>query len=159
MEIKQLSTENFYELRELLDGVFSRIYGRETRFARLFPRLFENPNEYVAASHLGAFEGGRLIGTAAMYPLDYVVGGMHIRLVGNGNIAVHEDFRGKGVMTELLYAVNDACDKTGDVGYLHGDPTRYGRVGYIGAGVEYLLTFTSKMKQNFEKLKLTYEEE
>lgn len=31
---------------------------------------------------------GRLVGTAAMYPIDYVVGGVHIRLIGNGNVAV-----------------------------------------------------------------------
>lgn len=144
MEIKRLSSDDFYALRELLDGVFSRIYGHETRFAAIFPRLFAKPNAYVTSSHLGAFIDGKLIGTAAMYPLDYVVGGVHIRLIGNGNIAVHEDYRGKGVMTQLLYAVNDACDTSGDVGYMHGNPVRYGRFGYVGAGAEYLLTFLPK---------------
>lgn len=152
MEIKTLGQEHFFELRDLLDGVFSRKYGKETRFAKLFPRLFENPNAYTTSSHLGAFEDGRLIGTAAMYPLDYVVGGVHIRLVGNGNVAVHEDYRNRGIMTQLLYAINDACDLSGDVGYLHGDPVRYGRVGYIGGGIEYLLTFQPQKKQGFDFL-------
>ena len=149
MEIRPLVPEEFLQLRELLDGVFSRCYGNETRFARLFPRLFETPNDYVTASHLGAFDGDRLVGTAAMYPLDYVVGGVHIRLVGNGNVAVHEDYRGKGVMTRLLHGINEACDKSGDVGYLHGDPVRYGRVGYVAGGVEYLLTFQPGKLQDF----------
>ena len=141
MEIKILSPEHFYELRDLLDGVFSRSYGRETRFIDLFPRLFSAPNPYVTSSHLGAFADGRLVGTAAMYPLDYVVGNVQIRLIANGNVAVHEDYRNRGVMTQLLHAVNDACDVCGDLGYLHGNPVRYGRVGYHGGGIQYTLTF------------------
>ena len=141
MEIKILSPEHFYELRDLLDGVFSRSYGRETRFDKLFPRLFSAPNPYVTSSHLGAFIDGRLAGTAAMYPLEYVVGGVTLRLIANGNVAVHEDFRNRGVMTQLLHAVNDACDVCGDLGYLHGNPVRYGRVGYTGGGIQYTLTF------------------
>ncbi len=142
MEIKVLSAEHFYELRDLLDGVFSRSYGRETRFSELFPRLFSSPNSYVTSSHLGAFADGRLVGTAAMYPLEYVVGDVTLRLIGNGNVAVHEDYRNRGIMTQLLHAVNDACDLCGDLGYLHGNPIRYGRVGYIGGGIQYTLTFT-----------------
>lgn len=149
MEIKKLTPEHFYDLRDLLDGVFSRLYCHETRFAVLFPRLFEHPNDYVTSSHFGSFDGERLVGTAAMYPLDYVVGGKHIRLIANGNVAVHEDYRGKGVMTSLMHAVNDACDISGDVCYLHGDPARYGRVGYIGEGIEYLLTFRPAKHQEF----------
>jgi len=141
MEIKVLSPEHFYELRNLLDGVFSRSYGRETNFRELFPRLFSAPNPYVTSSHLGAFVDGILVGTAAMYPLDYVVGGVSVRLIANGNVAVHEDYRNRGIMTRLLHAVNDACDACGDLGYLHGNPVRYGRVGYFGSGIQYTLTF------------------
>lgn len=149
MEIRTLIPDEFYTLRELLDGCFSRSYGRETSFALLFPRLFSAPNEYVTSSHFGAFENGRLIGTAAMYPLDYVVGGVPIRLLGNGNVAVHEDLRNRGVMTALLHAVNDAADACGDLGYLHGNPVRYGRVGYFGGGIEYLLTFSPDEKPQY----------
>ena len=154
MEIKILSCEHFYELRDLLDGVFSRSYGRETKFIELFPRLFSAPNAYVTSSHLGAFIDGRLVGTAAMYPLDYVVGGVPIRLIANGNVAVHEDYRKRGVMTQLLHAVNDACDVCGDLGYLHGNPVRYGRVGYIGGGIQYTLTFdpAGSDSYTFEKM-------
>ena len=141
MEIKVLSPDHFFELRDLLDGVFSRSYGRETRFCELFPRLFSAPNPYVTSSHLGAFEDGRLVGTAAMYPLEYAVGDVTLRLIANGNVAVHEDYRNRGVMTRLLHAVNDACDVCGDLGYLHGNPVRYGRVGYTGGGIQYTLTF------------------
>ena len=141
MEIRVLRPEEFDQLRDLLDGVFSRSNGRVTDFSRLFPRLFAAPNPYTTASHIGAFIDGKLVGTAAMYPLDYVIGTQHIRLIGNGNVAVHEDYRNRGVMTQILHKINEACDKIGDLGYLHGDPVRYGRVGYVGCGVEYLLTF------------------
>lgn len=158
IEIRKLSPEHFSELRDLLDGVFSRKYGRETRFAALFPRLFEKPNAYATSSHLGAFDGERLIGTAAMCPLDYVVGGVHIRLIANGNVAVHEEYRGRGVMTKLLHTINEACDTDGDLCYLHGDPVRYGRVGYVGGGVEYLLTFQPGTKYNYDFLPMRQED-
>lgn len=141
MEIRHLTEKDFYDLRELLDGVFSRKYGKETRFAGLFPRLFTVPKADIMHAHLGAFEGERLIGTAALYPLDYVIGEKHIRLVANGNVAVHEDFRGRGVMSALLDAVNEACDTCADLCYLHGNPVRYGRWGYIGGGLQYKLIF------------------
>ena len=141
MEIRIVAPHEFYELRDLLTGVFSRSNGRETDFAKLFPRLFAQPNAYATASHLGAFEDGKLIGTAAMYPLDYVIGTQHIRLIGNGNVAVHVDYRNRGVMSAILHEINRICDEIGDVGYLHGNPVRYGRVGYVGCGIEYLLTF------------------
>ena len=141
MEIRIVAPHEFYELRDLLTGVFSRSNGRETDFTKLFPRLFAQPNAYATASHLGAFEDGKLIGTAAMYPLDYVIGTQHIRLIGNGNVAVHEDYRNRGVMSAILHEINRICDEIGDVGYLHGNPVRYGRVGYVGCGIEYLLTF------------------
>lgn len=158
MEIKFLSPEHFYELRDLLDGVFSRSYGRETRFSTLFPRLFSSPNPYVTSSHLGAFADGRLVGTAAMYPLDYVVGDVSVRLIANGNVAVHEDFRNRRVMTQLLHGINDACDTCGDLGYLHGNPVRYGRVGYIGEGIQYTLTFAPSVSDAYTFTKTLPEE-
>lgn len=141
MEIRIVAPHEFHELRDLLTGVFSRSNGHETDFSRLFPRIFAAPNTYATSSHIGAFEDGKLIGTAAMYPLDYVIGSRHIRLMGNGNVAVHEDYRNRGVMSAILREINAACDRAGDLGYLHGNPVRYGRVGYVGCGTEYLLTF------------------
>lgn len=158
MEIRTLEPHEFYELRDLLDGVFSRSNGRETDFSKLFPRLFSAPNAYVTASHLGAFENGKLIGTAAMYPLDYVIGTQHIRLIGNGNVAVHEDYRNQGVMTAILHEINRICDEIGDMGYLHGDPVRYGRVGYVGGGIEYLLTFQPGACEKYHFRPMTPEE-
>ncbi len=154
MEIRRLKKEEFYDLRELLDGVFGRSENSGPRFAKLFPRFFEKPNDYVTNSHLGAFDGDRLIGTAGVYKLDYVVGGEHIKLIGNGNIAVHEDFQGQGVMSKLNDAVNDECDKIGDVGYLHGKPERYGRWGYIGNGIQYELIFNPTELNGYEFVKL-----
>lgn len=141
MEIRQLTQADFYDLRELLTTVFTVHNGKPSQFELMFPRLFGRENGFAPESHLGAFADGRLVGTAAMYPIDYVVGGVHIRLIGNGNVAVHRDYRGRGIMTRLLAEINNACDTKGDVCYLHGDPVRYGRFGYVSGGIQYLLTF------------------
>ncbi len=144
MEIRKLKQEEFYELRDLLTAAFTKRNEKETNFEKLFPRIFGQANEYATESHYGVFEDGKLIGTAAMYPLDYVVGGEHIKLIANGNVAVHEDYRGKGVMSEILKKINEECEKCADICYLHGDKIRYGRYGYYEGETEYLLAFEPK---------------
>jgi predicted N-acetyltransferase YhbS len=140
MEIRRLTKDDFYALRQLLDRVFSDHNGREVSFARTFPRLFGEENGFAPESHLGAFVDGKLVGTAAMYPLPYVVGGRPIRLIANGNVAVDAAYRGQGIMSALLEAVNRECDRCGDLCYLHGNAVRYGRFGYVAAGIQYRLT-------------------
>lgn len=141
MDVVKLNKDSFYELRDLLTTVFTKRNKRETDFEKLFPRIFGELNEYSTSSHYGVFEDGKLIGTAAMYSLDYVVGGEHIKLIANGNVAVHELYRGKGVMSAILKKINEECDKCADLCYLHGDPVRYGRFGYYEGETEYLLVF------------------
>lgn len=150
MEIRKLKPNEFYALRDLLDEVFTRHNKRDTIFEKEFPRIFGEPNEYCTSSHIGAFDGDRLIGTAAMYPIDYVIGGVHVKLIANGNVAVHEDYRGRGVMMSLLQKINEECDKIGDVGYLHGKAERYGKVGYFSGGVQYLCTLEAGEKAGYE---------
>lgn len=140
MEIRRLTQNDFYALRALLDDVFTKHNNRQISFAQLFPRLFGAENSFAPESHLGAFVDGKLVGTAAMYPLDYVVGGKHIRLVANGNVAVDEAYRGRGIMGAMLEEINRECDKCADLCYLHGNAVRYGRFGYVADGVEYRLT-------------------
>jgi len=149
MEIRQLSQKDFYELRQLLDTVFTQHSGKPVSFSRLFPRLFERENSFAPESHWGAFADGKLVGTAAMYPIDYVVGGRHIRLIANGNVAVHAMYRGQGIMGKLLEKINEECDQCGDLCYLHGNPVRYGRFGYVAGGVQYLLTVCPGMEADF----------
>jgi predicted N-acetyltransferase YhbS len=136
MEIRRLTKDDFYALRQLLDRVFSDHNGREVSFARTFPRLFGEENGFAPESHLGAFVDGKLVGTAAMYPLPYVVGGRPIRLIASGNVAVDAAYRGQGIMSALLEAVNRECDRCGDLCYLHGNAVRYGRFGYVAAGIQ-----------------------
>lgn len=149
MEVRKIKKDEFYELRDLLTTVFTKRNERETDFEMLFPRIFGKSNEYAVNSHYGVFEDGKLIGTAAMYPLDYVVGGEHIKLIANGNVAVHEDYRGKGVMSEILKKINEECDKCADICYLHGNPVRYGRFGYFAGETEYLLVFEPKTTSEY----------
>lgn len=150
MEVRKLTIDEFYELRDLLTTVFTKRNERETDFEKLFPRIFGTINDYAVESHYGVFDEGKLIGTAAMYPLDYVVGGEHIKLIANGNVVVHEDYRGRGVMSAILEKINEECDKCADICYLHGNPVRYGRYGYFAGETEYLLVFESKAASEYK---------
>lgn len=149
MEVRKLKPDEFYDLRDLLEDVFTKHNNRKSDFAKAFPRIFGSKNEYATKSHYGAFTDGKLVGTAAMYPLDYVVGGEHIRLIANGNVAVDENYRGCGVMSALLAKINEECDKCADICYLHGDAVRYGRYGYYGGEIKYNLTFEPGDTQEF----------
>lgn len=149
MEIRRLTRDDFYPLRELLNTVFSNHRGVPVIFETLFPRLFGEINDFAPESHFGAFMDGKLVGTAAMYPIDYVVGGKHIRLMACGNVAVDENHRGQGIMSTLLKVIGDECDQCGDVCYLHGKPHRYGRVGFFANGIQYRLTFHSPREAAF----------
>lgn len=157
MEIRRIKIDEFYALRDLLDSVFTVKNNKETFFIKTFPRFFTNPNTYATDGHLGAFEGDKLIGTAAMYPLDYVVGGEHLRLIANGNVAVHPDYRGRGVMSALLKAINTECDKRADLCYLHGDPVRYERFGYFSGGIQYNAIFKPGNSNGYKFLPMTKE--
>ena len=101
MEIRQLKLDDFYQLRDLLDGVFSRKYGRETRFAPEFPRLFAEPNEHCTSSHWGAFDGDTLCGVLGSK------GTNHICL-----FFTHKDYMGKGVGKQLFAHFLSKADKT-----------------------------------------------
>lgn len=149
MEIRYLRVEEFEKLLALLNTVFTQHNGKVTDFAVSFPRLFGSPNKETTDSHLGAFIDGKLVGTAAMYPLDYVVAGVHIKLIANGNIAVDVNYRGQGIMSAMLKQINAECDHRGDICYLHGDQVRYGRFGYVKMGREYRLTFQPEISPIF----------
>jgi len=139
MELKHLHARHYEELLELLDGAFSRKYGKRTEFRALFPRIYGKADEFFMNCHIGAFEGGQLVGCAAANPLTYRVGDQTVQLSADGNVAVHEDFRGHGIMSAMMERIRRDC--TSDISYLHGKVDRYARFGYIGCGRESHITY------------------
>lgn len=145
LDLTRLKKEDFYDLINLLNGVFSTQNGCKMDFESDYPRIFV-PNDRTMSWHLGAKIDGKLCGTAASYPLTYRVGGTDLKISASGNIAVDSTLRGRGIMQSLLNKL-DAEDREAnfDISYLHGDRFRYRNFGYERCGVEYYFNLTRQM--------------
>ena len=145
LELVRLKKEDFHELVNLLNTVFTAQNGQNMDFEAIFPRIFV-PEDEAMRWHLGAKIDGKLCGVAASYPLTYRVGGTELKLSCGGNVAVDASLRGQGIMQSILNQL-DAEDKTAgfDIAYLHGDRFRYRNFGYERCGVEYAFTLTRSM--------------
>jgi len=145
MEMRHLHLEHYEELLTLLNHVFSVAHGAPEDFRDHFPRIFEKPDEFQMNCHLGAFENGRLVGVVAAYPLQYRVGTRTVHLSADGNVAVAEEVRGRGIMSALMEEHRREC--TADLSFLHsGNHARYARFGYIECGRQSRESYTPNAK-------------
>ncbi|MBQ7976306.1 MAG: GNAT family N-acetyltransferase [Clostridia bacterium] len=142
---KRASKKDFNELIGHLNSVFSVSNGREISLERSYPRVFKE-NDKEMGCHLTARKDGKICGAAASYPLVYRAGGAELKIRANGNVAVSEDCRGLGIMSEIMNRI-DADDRQegADLCYLHGARARYRRFGFELCGFEYRFVFTRSM--------------
>ena len=94
-------------------------------------------------SHLGIFDGDKLVAALGVYLLPTVIDGEELLFSTVGNIAVHPDYEGKGYMSILLdKAMQVLKEKKVDVSRLGGLRQRYNRYGYEYSGGIYNFTLT-----------------
>lgn len=165
IELVRLKKEDFHDVVNLLNTVFTVQNGREMDFESTFPRIFV-PEEETMGWHIGARNDGKLCGVAASYPLTYRVGGNDLKISAGGNVAVDITMRGRGIMQSILHKLDEEDRTDGfDISYLHGDRFRYRNFGYERCGVEYYFTLTRQMlgkdapKRQFEYVDLRMAEE
>lgn len=145
IELTRLKKEDFGDVVNLLNTVFSAQNGVEMDFESSFPRIFI-PDDKTMGWHIGAKINGRLCGVAASYPLTYRVGGTDLKISAGGNVAVDAKMRGRGIMQSLLNKLDEEDRADGfDLSYLHGDRFRYRNFGYERCGTELYFTFTRQM--------------
>lgn len=145
LELVRLKKDDFHELVDLLNTVFTAQNGQEMDFEAVFPRIFV-PEDETMGWHLGAKVGGKLCGVAASYPLTYRVGGTELKISAGGNVAVDAAMRGRGIMQSILNRLDEEDRAAGfDISYLHGDRFRYRNFGYERCGVECSFTLTRQM--------------
>ncbi|MBR2044370.1 MAG: GNAT family N-acetyltransferase [Clostridia bacterium] len=144
-ELVRLKKEDFKEVVNLLNFVFTVQNGAKTDFESLFPRIFIESEETMGW-HVGAKIDGKLCGIAASYPLTYRVGGVDLKVSAGGNVAVDSNFRGQGVMQSILNEIDKQDRENGfDISYLHGDRFRYRNFGYERCGIECSFTILRQM--------------
>ncbi len=154
MELYRLGTNDYDELIELLDGVFSRKNKREQHFEDDLPKMCVR-DEIHMNRHLGIREDGRLVAVVGIYPLPTVVDGTPLLFSTVGNVATHPDCEGRGYMSTLMSAAMEELKRIGaDGSRLGGSRNRYNRFGYESAGTTYNFTFTPEnFKNKFKNFK------
>ena len=144
MEITRLKAENYDQLLNLLNYVFSRKNNRQVDFEKDMPKMWGHDDEHMG-KHLGIFEEGNLVACIGIYPFDVVVAGETLHFATTGNIAVHPDFEGRGYMGAMVDVAMAELDRMNiDIARLGGLRSRYNRYGFEACGQNFTFTFTEK---------------
>ncbi len=147
MQVKTLKAENYEQLISLLNAVFEKKNGVYTNFERDLPKMCVKDDEHMG-SHLGIFDGDKLVAVLGVYLLPTVIDGEEFLFATVGNIAVHPDYEGKGYMSILLDKAMQVLNENNvDVSRLGGLRQRYNRYGYEYAGSVYNFTLTGYNNQ------------
>jgi predicted N-acetyltransferase YhbS len=141
-EIRKLTPDD--DLEPLLD-LARRSFGPFGGAAR-DRRLADARESITAGRHLGAFDGGRLLGAAKFFDLAQWWHGRSLRAAGVANVVVAPEERGRGTGRALMDAL---ITEMGAQGYplsvlYPATATVYRRVGYELAGAQYQVSMPAR---------------
>ncbi len=138
-EIIRLGAGDFDEAIAFLNDVFAEHAPHD--FAGLLPAVYQPTDEHMRCNY-AVRDGGRLGAIVGVFPIDWRVGGIGLKMAGVGGVSVHKDFRGKGYMKLLMnHAVDEMRREGVDLSYLGGRRQRYAYFGYEVGGCKYKLDF------------------
>ena len=125
--------EQFDAYMEFINMVFGFTKG-VNEFETLLPKLYR-PELDPAYHSFNAMDGEKFVGAIGAYPLQTKVLGMTLNGVGIGNVAVHPERRGEGIMKKALHmAIDDMVARGIDYSCLGGQRQRYNYFSYDFAG-------------------------
>ena len=140
LEIRKPRMHEFDELAETIDQAFQ--YGRwggRASMAAVYPHLFQ-PTEESMHSHNVACDKGRIVANVSVFPMTLVVADARLSVGGIGMVGTLPEYRGRGLMTQLLeQALVVMKDANLDLSLLGGDRQRYGRRGWENSGRKLVL--------------------
>ena len=123
------------EILDLINLVFSQT-ARPHDFSEMLPKVYAYPG--FSRYHAVAEEGGRLIATIAMLPLNVHMGGRALAGGYLGSVSVHKRYRGQGHMKALMgMLIREATERRWDFLALGGQRQRYGYWGFESCGGVY----------------------
>lgn len=125
---------DFNELMDFLERVYAEYGGKEPRFERRAPDLYQATDEAMGDIFI-LREAGRIVSSAGLFPMRLKLWGRPFTIQGVGGVGTLPEFRGRGFMNQVLSAVNDERQRRGGpFSYLAGYRRRYGVWGYEKAG-------------------------
>jgi predicted acetyltransferase len=141
-EVRKLTPDD--DLEPLLD-LGRRSFGPFGRAARDH-RLADARESIAAGRHLGAFDGGRMLGAAKFFNMVQWWHGRSLPVAGVANVVVAPEERGRGTGRALMDAL---VTEMGTQGYplsvlYPATATVYRRVGYELAGAQYQVSMPAR---------------
>jgi len=141
VEVVQLTAADWQEGLAFLDEVFGE-HG-EHNFATLLPSIYQPTEDLMACNH-AVREDGKICAVVGLFPMDWQVGDVVLKVGGIGGVSTHRTVRGKGYMKRLM---NHCVEKMQAQGYhlswLGGQRQRYGYFGYEKCGQQLSVSLTS----------------
>lgn len=141
VEVVQLTAADWDEGLAFLNGVFGE--HREHNFATLLPSIYQPTNELMACNH-AVREHGRIRAVVGLFPLDWQVGDVQLKVGGIGGVSTHTTVRGKGYMKVLMKHCVEKMQAEGyHLSWLGGQRQRYGYFGYEKCGQQLSISLTA----------------
>ena len=129
-DIVDARLEDFNELMRLLN----RCYPLDVMEKDYCHTYRPNDANYTAMNKI-IKDGNRIIANIGISPLDVIVEDVELKVAGIGGVAVDPEYRGKGLMRDLLkFSIQHMKEAKYDISVLGGDRWRYGNYGWENGG-------------------------
>jgi predicted N-acetyltransferase YhbS len=134
-EVVQLTAADFDEGLAFMNAVFAaKKPDRFHDFHALLPSIYQPTDELMACNH-AVRVNGELRAIVGLFPMDWQVGDVVLKVGGIGGVSTHLAHRDKGYMSLLMNHCVDYMKEQGcHLSYLGGQRQRYGYAGYEKCG-------------------------
>jgi len=141
-KIREPRIDEFDELITFLARAYG--YAEADWFSRHYGHIYQKTPQYIKNS-LIIKDNNRIVSHVGLFPLNVLVGKTILKVGGIGGVATDPDYRGQGLMGELLKFAIDRMEKERYAfSVLWGDRQRYGNFGWEFAGRRLSFTVTER---------------
>ena len=135
LEKRWATPEDRNDIIDFIDYIFSKAH-RPHDFATLLPKLYGDGAD-TTKHHFIIKEDGKILAAILAYPVKMTIAGEEMMTIGVGSVSSHPRTRGRGIMDDLLAAVDAHAKEYGAAfAVLGGDRQRYGYYGFDLAGCQ-----------------------
>ena len=152
-EVVQLTAADFDEGLAFMNGVFgAKKPDGFHDFHALLPSIYQPTDELMSCNHAVRVDG-ELRAIVGLFPMDWQVGDVVLKVGGIGGVSTHLAHRDKGYMSLLMnHCVEFMKGQGCQLSYLGGQRQRYGYAGYEKCGQKLQLPVDKRnLKHAFDR--------
>ena len=147
--IVRLSGEDFEAAMDFLNSVFGEHAPHD--FEGLLPSIYRRTDEHMACNY-AVRRDGAIKAVVGMFPINWQVAEVTLRVAGIGGVSTHPECRGQGLMQRLMKHCVTAMTQQGyHLSWLGGQRQRYLYFGYEKCGTSLYFTMNrSNIRHGFD---------